>query len=263
MEDINVSSSERIGQLTDFAKHKIRDTVNTRSEEHIPMLYQKHLAWQNVIFNRKNSLVLDPFRTNDSYQGMSHYFWFGADTVKDLTFYRNCGDVIEGQPSKYPREPLPDLDHVLYVDYKLFFLSMDCKKQREILDTWLFGTAPIKLLHVSVDQYDCMNSLELLELVAKDLRWSTNLSIQIIDRSVHRQNADYVKGIVRLFQAVIPRCLTIELHSSPSNNLGGLTLLYDLKRPDHELARYTVFNSYYLHYLDGLKAGRITNDIIF
>ena len=216
----------------------------------VPKIYFSHLAWQDVKFTRKNSLVIDPYKkVNNIY-----YFRFNSDTEKSIGYYRNCHD-----PGELKREPLPDLDYIIYVDYKLYTDSNS--DQRRMLNAWLHSNSPLKLLHISIDQYDCTNSLGLLESLS-DITWTTNLSIQIIDKTVHRQNDSYVRNIANLFRPVSNDLLTIELHSSPSNNLSGTSYLWDLKDIKNPVSTYNIVNINYINFLDALRSGRITQSHI-
>lgn len=217
-----------------------------------PALYNSHLAWADVKFTRSNSLVLDPYRCVDNL----YYYHYNSDQLKDLAFYCDCHDPSLG----HQRQPVEDLSRIIRVDYKLVSLSTtrDGREgQLRILQDWLTSNSPLKLLHVSIDQYDTDNSLELMRTLSR-IEWTTMLSIEIFDKSAHRQNGHYVDSVVDLFRPIIRRCLTAELHSEPSNNLGGRCFMWDLKNPQHPLSEYTVINYNYINFIDAIRSGRLT-----
>lgn len=224
----------------------------------VPCIYGHHVAWQHTSIERENQLVIDPV---NRIHGRCYYRWYGNPSNFHTNyngshpqFYRSCTDADRG----YLREDLPSLDTILQVDYKLFFESLENKEQRQLLDDWLLGISPLKLLHVSIDEYMCEDSVDLLRRCLSNLRWETNLSLQIFDRSVHRQTQTHAAAIRDVFADILDRLITAELNSEPVSNLTGQCYLYNLKELDrYRPISYRVPNWRYHHYMDCLRNGRL------
>lgn len=260
---LNTADSElRIGQLANRINWLVdqQRVIKNNTEQylqhqahsaHIPSLYHSHWAWADVRLTRSNCLVLDPYRRVDN----TYYYHYNSDQSTELAFYRDCHDPSQHQR----REPVEDFSRIIRVDYKLVDLSAT-KEGREgqlnILRDWLVGNSPLKLLHISIDQYDSTDSLGLLSTL-RGIEWTSMLSIEIFDKTVHRQNGHYLDQIVELLRPVVRRCLTAELHSQPSNHLGGRSVMWDLKKPEHAVSEYTVLNYNYINFIDAVRSGRI------
>lgn len=223
-----------------------------------PCIYRHHVAWQLVELKRENQLVIDPINRID---GRCYYRWNGIPSNFHTNynssrpqFYRTCSDPDKG----YIREDLPSLDTILYIDYKLFFESLKNNEQRQLLDDWLLGISPLKLLHVSIDEIRCENSVNLLRKTLSNLRWENNLSLQIFDRSVHRQTQTYAESIRDVFADILDNLVTAELNSEPVDNLTGQCYLYNLKELDRNRPiSYVVPNLRYHYYIDYLINRRL------
>lgn len=262
--DLN-SSLDLIRAASDLKISQVHELINTsvslgkeslaqpNKHHYIPCIHRHHLAFQGLQLIRQNSLVLDAWQVRDRV----YYYQHHGDTNENrLHFYRRCDDPV----SDIRREPLPqDLSSIIYMDFKLS--SMTNKEQLNILDMWLHSNSPIKLLHVDVNEVEQVGCFDLLEQI-RNITWSTNLFLDLWDRTPHFQNTDSVLKIAQRLEKIIKFSVTAEFHSAPISNVSGLCYLYDLKDPLVRPIRYFALNRTYATFIDNLRNNKIKGQLI-
>jgi len=254
---IRAASELRIGQAADLISASLDISRQSNLEPNqlhfIPCIHRHHLAFQGLKIIRQNSLVLDGWRVCQD-----QYFYQHHQEQHDsrLYFYRLCDDPLRG----LSREPLPsNLDHIIYMDFKLS--SWTSPEQIRILDLWLHSNSPIKLLHIDCNEIDQVGCFDLLEQI-RDIRWTTNLFLDLWDRTPHFQNRESVEKIARRLDRIIKYSITAEFHSAPISNVSGLCYLYDLKNLDSAPIKYYELNRSYLSFADALRNNSIKGTMI-
>lgn len=254
---IRATSELKINQVHELVKAQLDQghahNLVPNQSHYVPCIHRHHLAFQGLRFIRQNSLVLDGWQVRDGHYYYQHQHDHSSNR---LHFYRLCDDHKRG----LGREPLPEsLDHIVYMDFKL--TKMTGREQLNILDMWLHSNSPVKLLHLDVCEIDQVGCFDLLGHI-ENIKWNTNLFLDIWDRTPHWQNLHSVQAIARRLSRLIKYSITAEYHSAPISNISGLSYLYDLKDLDSAPIRYYELNKGYLSFMDALSNDQVRGEMI-